>query len=74
MRLPVSARDVLPLPRDYFECPELGNDEEERLIQVARTSCQRLIETTYSPNSEWSTVSVKNGVRISKNVQPPLRE
>ncbi|ETW07130.1 hypothetical protein H310_01762 [Aphanomyces invadans] len=74
MRLPPSARDVLPLPRDYFECPELAHDEEERLIQVARMSCRRLIETTYSPNAEWSTVSVKNGVRISKNIQALLRE
>ncbi|KAF0701058.1 Aste57867_8504 [Aphanomyces stellatus] len=74
MRQPASPNNVLPLPRDYFQCPELSVDEEERMIQIARMSCRRLIETTYSPNSEWQTVKVKNGVRISKSDRPPLRE
>ncbi|CAK4072920.1 unnamed protein product [Aphanomyces euteiches] len=74
VRQPSSPNHHLPLPRDYFQCPELSVEEEERMIQIARASCQRLIETTYSPNTDWSTISVKNGVRISKSNQLPVRD
>ncbi|OQR82851.1 hypothetical protein ACHHYP_15439 [Achlya hypogyna] len=64
----------MPLPRDYFHCPEMDREEEAYLILVARMACMRLIETSYSPHSEWSTINVRNGVRMSKNIAVPLRD
>ncbi|OQR96610.1 hypothetical protein THRCLA_07228 [Thraustotheca clavata] len=64
----------MPLPRDYFHCADMDAEEEVYLVQVARMACMRLIETSYSPHSEWSTINVRNGVRMSKNIAVPLRE